>query len=186
MSRKTMMIIGVAASVLLLASLALAQGHMGGPGWGHGRGMAYWHAPNLTPEQMAQMNKFRNEFYNDSAAVRGQLAAKDAELRALTGNPDATSEQIAAKQKEILQIRTQFGEKRIAYEAKLRSVLTKDQLTQMATSPEYGCERGGRYHHGMGMGGGMGMGPGMGMGSGPGYHHGMPGGSGTGPNPPPQ
>jgi zinc resistance-associated protein len=150
--------------------------------------MAYWHAPNLTPEQMAQMNKFRNEFYNDSAAVRGQLAAKDAELRALMGNPDATSEQIAAKQKEILQIKTQFGEKRIGYEAKLRSVLTKEQLTQMATSPQYGCERGGLYHHGMGHGMDMGpgMGRGMGMGPGPGYHRGMPGGPGSGPNPPQQ
>jgi zinc resistance-associated protein len=180
MSRKTMMLVGLVAGVLLVASLALAQGYMGGPDWGHGRGMAYWHAPNLTPEQMAQMNKFRNDYYNDSAAVRGQLAAKHAELRALTGNPDATPAQIAAKQKEILQIRTQFGEKRIAYEAKLRSVLTKDQLTQMATSPAYGCGPGGRYHHGMGVG------PGWGMGPGPGYHPGMPGGPDTGPNPPQQ
>ncbi len=176
MSRRTMITLGgVAASILLVASLALAQGRMGGPGWGHGPGpgmMGYWHAPNLTPEQTAQMTKLRSEFYNDTAALRGQLAAKHAELQALMTNPDAKSEQISAKQREILQLRTQFGEKRIAYEAKMRSVLTKEQLTEMATSGGYGCGRGGGYHRGMGMGpGGMGMG--HGPGPGPGYHHGL-------------
>ena len=173
MSRKTMITLGgVALGVLLVASLAWAQGRMGGPGWGHGLGMGYCHVQNLTPEQVTQMTKLRSEFYNETAAIRGQLAAKDAELRALMTNPDATSEQISAKQREILQLRTQFAEKRIANQAKMRGTLTKEQLTQMAEAgPGYGCGRGGGYHRGMGMGPGMGKGPGMGYG--PGYHHGM-------------
>lgn len=190
MSRKTMITLGgIAASVLLVASLALAQGHMGGPGWGHGMGMGYCHVQNLTPEQVTQMTKLRSEFYNDTAAIRGQLAAKHAELQALLTNPDAKSEQISAKQREILQLRTQFGEKRIANQSKMRNLLTKEQLAQMAETG-FGCGRGGGYHRGMGMGPGMGMGhgmgPGMGRGPGPGSHHGMPGGPGdpgTDPNP---
>jgi Spy/CpxP family protein refolding chaperone len=150
MSLRTMITLGgIAASILLIASLAPAQGHMAALGWGPGEGMAYWNAPNLTPEQIAQMNKFRSEYYNDTATVRGQLVAKHAELRALLTNPDATSAQISAKEREILQISTQFGEKRIAYEAKLRSVLTKEQLAQMATNAGYGWGRGGRYRYGM-------------------------------------
>ena len=184
MSRKTMMTLGgVALGVLLVASLAWAQGYMGGPGWGHGMGMGYCHVQNLTPEQVTQMTKLRSEFYNETAAVRGQLAAKHAELQALLTNPDAKSEQISAKQREILQLRTQFGEKRIANQAKMRNILTKEQLTQMAETG-FGCGRGGGYHHGMGMG--PGMGPGMGMGPGPGPHHGMPGGPDMSPNPPQQ
>jgi Spy/CpxP family protein refolding chaperone len=144
--------------------------------------MGYWNAPNLTPEQIAQMTKLRSEYYNDTAAVRGQLVAKHAELRALLTNPDATSAQISAKEKEILQIRTQFGEKRIAHDAKMRSVLTKEQLTEMATSGAYGCPRGGGYHRGMGMGHGPGMG--MGPGPGPGYHRGMDYGPGPVPEAP--
>lgn len=182
MSRKTMMTLGgVALGVLLVASLAWAQGYMGGPGWGHGMGMGYCHVQNLTPEQVTQMTKLRSEFYNETAAVRGQLAAKHAELQALLTNPDAKSEQISAKQREILQLRTQFGEKRIANQAKMRNILTKEQLTQMAETG-FGCGRGGGYHHGMGPG----MGPGMGMGPGPGPHHGMPGGPDMSPNPPQQ
>jgi Spy/CpxP family protein refolding chaperone len=180
MSRKTMMTLGgIAASVLLVASLALAQGYMGGPGWGHGKGMGYWNVQNLTPEQVTQMTKLRSEFYNETAAIRGQLAAKHAELQALLTNPDSKSEQIAAKEREILQLRTQFAERRIANQAKMRNILTKEQLAQMAEAG-FGCGRGGWYHHGEGIG------PGMGMGPGPGYHHGMPGGPGTGPNPPQQ
>ncbi|HYA02421.1 MAG TPA: Spy/CpxP family protein refolding chaperone [Syntrophobacteria bacterium] len=169
MSRKTMITLGgIAASVLLVASLALAQGHMGGGDWGRGPGMmGYWHASNLTPEQVAQMTKLRSEFYNETAALRGQLAAKHAELQALMTNPDATSAQISAKEREILQLRTQFGEKRIANQAKMRNLLTKEQLTELATSGGCGFPRGGGYHHGMGMGMGPGPGPG------PGFHHGM-------------
>jgi zinc resistance-associated protein len=177
MSRKTMITLGgVAASVLLVASLALAHGYRGAGGWGHGPGMMpYWNAPNLTPEQTAQMNKLRSEYYNDTAAVRGQLVTKHAELRALLTNPDATSAQISAKEKELLQLATQFGEKRIAYEAKVRNVLTKEQLTQLATNGgcgwgrgwghrpelgrEHGMEPGSRYPHGMGYGPGPGSNP---------------------------
>jgi Spy/CpxP family protein refolding chaperone len=178
MSRKTMITLGgIAAAVLMLGSLALAQGYMGGPGWGHGKGMGYWHVQNLTPQQVTQMTKLRSEFYNETAAIRGQLAAKHAELQALLTNPDTKSEQIAAKEREILQLRTQFAEKRIANQAKMRNILTKEQLAEMAESG-FGCGRGGWYHHGEGMG------PGRGFGPGPGYHHGMPGGP-AGPDPAP-
>ena len=183
MNRKMKFTLGaVAAMVLLVASLALAQGRMRGPDWKSGAGMGYCHAPDLTQDQMGKMNKLRAEFYNDTAAVRGQLAAKHAELQALMANPDATAEQLTGKQKEILQLRTQFAEKRITHDAKMRGVLTKEQLTQMA-GYGFGCGRGGGYHRGMGMGPGpgphhgMGMGPGggppppMGMGPGPGEHH---------------
>jgi zinc resistance-associated protein len=188
MSRKTMISLGgIAAGVLLVASLALAQGYMGGHGWEHGMGMGYWHVQNLTPEQVTQMTKLRSDFYNETAAIRGQLAAKRAELQALLTNPDAKSEQISAKETEILQLRTQFGEKRIANQAKMRNILTKEQLAQLAETG-FGRGRGGWYHRGMGPGAGpaSGMGPGKGMGPGPGYQYGMPGGPGgpgPGPNP---
>ena len=154
----------ILVGLVLVSSLALAQGPMSGSGWGHGRGpgagSGYCYAPDLTEEQITQLNKLRSDFYNDTAALRGQMATKRAELRALMINPEATPDEIGAKQKEILHLRTQFAEKRITHQAKMRGVLNKEQLRQLGgwgRGPGFG--HGWRHHHGYGPGKGMGNDP---------------------------
>jgi Spy/CpxP family protein refolding chaperone len=160
----------IVLSLLLTASMALAGGPGGesmGPGHPYGsRGLGYY-IPDLSQEQIAQMTKLRSQFYNDTAGLRGEMVTKRIELRALLANPEATPEQIAAKEKEILQLRTQFAEKRIALQAKMRGLLTKEQLDRMAAwAPGAGFGFGWRHHHDYSPGMRGYYGPGRGMGQG--------------------
>jgi Spy/CpxP family protein refolding chaperone len=158
------MIIGL---VLMAITAQADRRKMGGDHWGdmeRGAGMHYYYAPDLTEEQRAQMVKLRGDFLNETASLRGQMVTKKTQLEALRSNPDATPEEIAAKQMEILKIKTEFSEKRIAHQAKMRGVLTKEQLKQMSDKG-YGWGRGPGHHQGWGRGGG----PGQPRGPGPGY-----------------
>jgi Spy/CpxP family protein refolding chaperone len=153
----------IVLTLMLAASLTLAQApsRMGrGDGDRDGPGGPCYNVPNLTQEQVAEMTKLRTQFYNDTAALRGQMVTRRIELRALLTNPEATPDQIAAKQRELLQLRTQLGEKRIANQAKMRGLFTKEQLSQMGKwGPGTGFGRGWMHPrgHGQGM---MGYGPG--------------------------
>jgi zinc resistance-associated protein len=159
---------------LFLATAVLAQkGWKGGDRWYDaqpGPGMPYFHVPDLTDEQKAKMTDLRTQFLNDTAPLRGRLVTKRTELRAIQGNPESSPDEIATKQREALKIRTELAEKRIAHQAKMRGVLTKEQLKKMS---EWGYGRGhgwGRghkrgHHRGYGRGGGSGSGMGPGPGN---------------------
>lgn len=156
MRHKKMTVVAVASAVLLfVASLALAhgpgRGGWRGGGMGMGFGQQYLSALDFTQEQRSEMNGLRSQFLNETAELRGKLMVKKIELRALIFNPEAKSEEIIAKKREILKIRTEFAEKRIAHQARMRAVLTKEQLSQIG---DLGFSRGyGRgWKHGRGMG----------------------------------
>ncbi len=156
------------AGLLFISSLALAhwpgKGERWGGGMGSGLGMHYFSALDLTKEQRSEFNRLRFEFLNETAEFRGKVVASRTELRALIANPEAKTEEISAKKREILKIRTELAEKHIDHQAKMRAVLTKEQLSQMGNrSPGRG------YGHGRMQGRGWGRGMGMGMGRGGGY-----------------
>jgi Spy/CpxP family protein refolding chaperone len=158
----------VVIGLVLMAITAQAdRAGMKGDRWEdaeRGPGMHYYYAPDLTEEQRAQMIKLRSDFLNDTAAIRGQMVTKKTQLKALRANPDSTPEEIAAKQMEILKTKTEFSEKRIAHQAKMRGVLTKEQLKQMSDKGYGWGQRRGK-HQRWGCDGG----PGQGAGPGPGY-----------------
>jgi zinc resistance-associated protein len=165
--KRALAIIGILALVAFIAVPVLAQA----PGAGRGR-MMQGYGPGgpgdcprhgasddkLTDEQRTQLDKLHQKFFDETAAVRSQLAAKHSELNILmnTSNPDL--EKAKALQKEISDLKGKMGQERIKLFAEERKI-NPDARFGM------GWGRGGmKSGGGMGMGYGRGMGRGMGAG----------------------
>ncbi|MBP1741430.1 MAG: hypothetical protein H6Q48_3723 [Deltaproteobacteria bacterium] len=165
--KRALAIIGILALVAFIAVPVLAQA----PGAGRGR-MMQGYGPGgpgdcprhgasddkLTDEQRTQLDKLHQKFFDETAAVRSQLAAKHSELNILmnTSNPDL--EKAKALQKEISDLKGKMGQERIKLFAEERKI-NPDARFGM------GWGRGGmKGGGGMGMGYGRGMGRGMGAG----------------------
>ena len=98
-------------SAALLTSLPMiATAHPDGYGRHHGsydRGV-YAQAPELTKEQMAQMDKFCEEHRAALQPLRDQLIQKRMELRALSPNPNVKPEELKALTAEITKLHEQI------------------------------------------------------------------------------
>ena len=167
--KRALTIIGIVVLVAAITIPVLAQG----PGMGRGR-MMQGYGPGdpgdcphygasddkLTDEQRTQLDKLHQKFFDETAALRSQMAAKHSELMILmnTSNPDL--EKAKALQKEISDLRGKMGQERIKQFAEERKI-NPDARFGM------GWGRGGMKGGGP-CGGGMGMGYGRGMGRGPG------------------
>jgi len=98
--------------------------HMGGYGagpgycWGYGRGDA-----GLTAEQQKQLNDLEQGFFDDTEPLRNELFSKFEELNVLLSQADPDPEKAKALQKEINELRTKMGEKRLDYDLKARKIL---------------------------------------------------------------
>ena len=155
---------GIMTLVAALAVPVLAQG----PGMGRGRMMqgygpdgsgdqpryGAW-AEKLTDEQKAQLDKLHQKFFDDTASLRSQIAAKHSELNILmnTSNPDV--QKARALQKELSDLKAKMAQERINLQFEVRKI-----------NPDARFGMG----HGRGMGGpGRGMG---GYGPGMGWHRG--------------
>jgi len=163
--KRALTIIGIVVLVAAITVPVMAQG----PGTGRGR-MMQGYGPGepgdcprygawddkLTDEQRTQLDKLHQKLFDETAALRSQMAAKHSELMILmnTSNPDL--EKAKALQKEISDLRGKMGQERIKQFAEERKI-NPDARFGM------GWGRGG-----MKGGGGMGMGCGRGMGRGPG------------------
>jgi Spy/CpxP family protein refolding chaperone len=144
---------GIITLVAALAIPALAQG----PGMGRGR-MMQGYGPGgpgdqprygawdekLTDEQREQINKLQQKFYDDTAQLRSQIAAKHSELNILmnTSNPDV--QKAKALQKEVSDLKAKMAQETLNFQFEVRKINPDARL-------------------GMGYGRGMG-GPGRGMG----------------------
>jgi len=145
--KKTMVALGVVSVMALTAATAFAWGPGMGRGSGYGPGMA---APNLSAEQVAQLQKIQTDRYAEMATVRTEMVTKRTELQALFREPSLDRAKIAAKQKELTALQAQMQENGLAARTAMAEVLTPEQRAQM---PAYGPGFGG------GRGGGMGFGP---------------------------
>jgi Spy/CpxP family protein refolding chaperone len=114
-------------------------------GMGYGPGMA---GVNLSPEQIAKIQKIRADRYAEIAPVRTEMFAKRTELRNLFREPVLDQAKIAAKQKEITTLQAQMQEKALATRIAVAETLTPEQRAQLSA---------------FGPGMGPGTGPGMGM-----------------------
>jgi Spy/CpxP family protein refolding chaperone len=120
--KKMIAIVGILALAAVIAVPVLAQG----PGYAGGRGMMGpragdsgmgsrygWAYDKLTDEQRSQLAALRQKHFDETAQVRTELVAKQAELHILmnTSNPDL--EKAKALQKEINDLQGKMGQERI-------------------------------------------------------------------------
>ena len=164
---KKMIIAVLGIALLATSGLAIAQGwgRGGGMGFGPGGGMGLGPCAadlNLTAEQIKQMQELRTQHFNETAALREALLARNAELRSLWAQKDPNQVEILKKQKEINDLRSQLQEMGVKHQLQARQVLTSEQQTQLQ-GYLYG---GGNYGPSYGRRGGFGGGRGMGMGFG--------------------
>jgi len=169
--KRALTIIGILVMAAAIAIPVMAQG----PGAGRGR-MMQGYGPGdpadcprhgawddkLTDEQRTQLDKLHQKFFDETAAVRSQMAAKHSELNILmnTSNPDL--EKAKALQKEINDLRGKMGQERIKLFAEERKI-NPDARFGMGWG-RGGMKGGGPCGGGMGMGYGRGMGRGFGGG----------------------
>jgi Spy/CpxP family protein refolding chaperone len=160
--KKTIIVgLGLIPVLALVATVALAWVPRFGLGFGRGfAGPAFDSPPipNLTAEQSAQIKALRDAFLKETEPLQKELYAKAQELRNLwqSANPDQAA--IAAKQKEMIDLRTQLQEKATNLGLEIRKVLTPEQLAQL---PAF--SQGAGFGPSAGFGPGMGFGPRMGM-----------------------
>jgi zinc resistance-associated protein len=128
--KRALTIIGIVLLMAAIAAPVVAQG----PGLGRGRmmqgdgpgepgtGPRWGWDDKLTDEQRTQLDKLHQKFFDDTAAMRSQMAAKRSELHILmnTSNPDF--EKAKALQKEISDLRGKMGQERIKLFAEERKI----------------------------------------------------------------
>ncbi|OGP89348.1 MAG: hypothetical protein A2157_01680 [Deltaproteobacteria bacterium RBG_16_47_11] len=159
--KKTIVVLGLVALVVLGVAYAYAQGPGFGPGHRPGWGQEKW--SSLTPEQQTKFQELRQKFNDETAQLRGTMLTKRLELQSLWTNPKADPKAILDKEKEFRGLQDQMRDKAVQSKLEVRKILTPDQLSQFG--PGWGMGRGfGGGHmkggrHGMGRGG---MGPGYG------------------------
>jgi zinc resistance-associated protein len=174
--KRALTIIGVVVLAAAITIPVMAQGPGAGRGpmmQGYGPGdqgnYARWGwNEKLTDEQRTQLDKLHQKFFDETAALRSQMAAKRSELNILmnTSNPDF--EKAKALQKEITDLRGKMGQERIKLFAEERKI-NPDARFGMGWGREsgYGYGPHGRgYGRGM-MGYGYGRGTGRGIGAAP-------------------
>jgi zinc resistance-associated protein len=170
--KRTMAVLGILALAAVIAVPVLAQG----PGYAGRRGMMSpgaedpgvgprygWGCDRLTDEQRTQLAELRQKHFDETAQVRTEMRAKQAELHILmnTSNPDL--EKAKALQKEISDLKGKMGQERINLYAETKKIHPEARFGK-------GWGRGGNgfgpcgegYGSGMGRGwqrGGFGMSP---------------------------
>ena len=158
MKKTTIVGVGLILLLAFVATIALAWGPGFGPGFGRGFGGPAFGVPpipNLTAEQSAQIQALRDGFLKEIEPLQKELYTKGMESRNLWQNPNPDQAAVAAKQKEIFNLRSQIREKATNLGLEIRKVLTPEQLAQLPA-----------FNQGAGFGPGMGFGPrGMGFGS---------------------
>lgn len=164
--KRALIVIGIMVLVAAITIPVMAQG----PGAGMGR-MMHGYGPGdpancprhgasddkLTDEQRTQLDKLHQKFFDNTAAVRSQMAAKRSELQILmnTSNPDL--EKAKALQKEVSDLKGKMGQERINLFAEEKKI-NPDARFGMGWG-RGGMKGGGPCGGGMGMGRGMGAGP---------------------------
>jgi len=171
--KKTIVLLGLVALMVLGVTYVYAQGPGMGPGhrgmhesWSHGKDYP------LTPEQKTKFQELRRKFREENAKLIGAIVTKRLELQSLWTDPKADSKAILDKEKELRDLKNQLKDKDVQMRLETRKFLTPEQIQNW--KPGWGMGRGhmmgGRGHM---MGGGYEMGPGeMGPG-GMGFGHGM-------------
>lgn len=92
---------------------------------------------DLSDEQQAIAQKFRQAHEDQMLVLRGRLMSKRLELRSLFRNPQMEAGIIRAKAREVLELEHQARELTIDYQLQIRGILTPEQLRNWCTSSEW-------------------------------------------------
>jgi len=124
-----------------------------------------------TPEQVSQWSEMREQFRTEMLPLHNQLFSKRMELTALLANPEADSEAIKEKHKEVIDLQAQIQKKAMDHQLAFRETLNPEQLAawiarktawhacRFGMGHGRGGYSGGGIHHRGGMGPCCGMGP---------------------------
>ena len=127
--KKTIVLLGLVALMVLGVTYAYAQGPGMGPGH---KGMHESWAPGkdhfLTPEQKTQFQELRRKFRGENAQLIGTIVAKRLELQSLWTDPKADPKAILDKEKEMTELRNQMRDKVIQMKLEVRKFLTPEQI----------------------------------------------------------
>ena len=166
-----LMLIALLIGSLSLGVLAQGQGQgwgkncgpNGGPnsGKGPGGGMGF-QALDLSADQQKQMLEIRQAFERDTLSLRTEMQKANQELRKLWTAKPLNQNAIVAKNGEVTTLQVQMGTKAKEMQAKIKAVLTVEQLKKL---DEQKALRGKGFQKGM-MGRKGKMGNGMGKGNG--------------------
>jgi Spy/CpxP family protein refolding chaperone len=161
--KKTIVLLGLVALMVLGVTYAYAQGRGMGPGhkgmhesWGPGKDSS------LSPEQKTKFQELGRKFREENAKLIGAKVTKRLELQSLWADPKTDPKAILDKEKELRDLQNQLRDKGIQMKLEARKFLTPEQIANFGP----GCGMGPGYGRGRMMGGGYGMGRG---GMGPGH-----------------
>ena len=127
--------LGIFVLLLLLPSLSLAQGR--GPQFRGGRGPMDpmpFHLErlakelNLTDDQVASLKNLREAFMRDTLEWRNDLLVKRLDLQDLMRQPEADSDQILNRQREVSALESKIQERMVLFQLDIRKVLTPEQI----------------------------------------------------------
>jgi len=159
--KKTLIALGLIATMLLGVTYVYAQGHGMGPGhrgmhasWGPGKDHP------LTPEQKSKFQELRRKFREENAKLMGTMVTKRIELQSLWTNPKTDPKTILDKERELRDLQNQLKDSGVQMKLEARKFLTPEQIENW--KPGMGMGRG----HIKGCCAEMGYGPGMGRGHG--------------------
>jgi Spy/CpxP family protein refolding chaperone len=158
--KKTIVLLGLVALMVLGVTYVYAQGPGMGPGhrgmhesWNHGKDYP------STPEQKTKFQELGRKFREENAKLIGAIVTKRLELQSLWTDPKADSKAILDKEKELRDLQNQMRDKAVQMRLEARKFLTPEQIAGFGP----GCGMGPGFGRGHMMGQGMGMGRGFGM-----------------------
>ena len=139
MSRRFILVLLMIFWVVGLSPPVLAQGPPEKKGW-EPRGdrgmmgpmsspMGDWASRlNLTEEQAAKIQELRESYLRDTLEWRNSLVIKRFDLRDLLNSPQADTNVILAKQREISDLESKIQERALLFQIEMRKGLTPQQI----------------------------------------------------------
>lgn len=87
----------------------------------------------LTDEQIKKLTELRTEYLNKVSKLAAELAAKQAELRALWLSPKPDEKRIRELTEQIAKLQSELAIERVNYQLEFREILTPEQLSKLPT-----------------------------------------------------
>jgi Spy/CpxP family protein refolding chaperone len=157
--KKTIVLLGLVALMVLGVTYVYAQGPGMGPGhrgmhesWSHGKDYP------LTSEQKTKFQELRRKFREENAKLIGAMVTKRLELQSLWTDPKADSKAILDKEKELRDLQNQLRDKAVQMRLEARKFLTPEQIAGFGPGCGMGPGFGRDHMKGQGMGAGRGYG----------------------------
>jgi Spy/CpxP family protein refolding chaperone len=83
---------------------------------------------HLTEDQIASLQNLRQGFLRDTLPWRNELVIKRMDLQDLLRMPQADSNQVLSKQRQVSELESKIQERMVIYQLEFRKVLTAEQI----------------------------------------------------------